>query len=267
MVVRRVGLVLLLATAACGDKGSDDDLPDDTDADGATDTGEGEGGGGATTPQSLTVTLTDPAGAPRAGVSIKFCNLAGCRYGDTTAEGIASFSNVELVPYSLEPVPPADSGLATPYIPITFAPDETKVLTIVMPPLDASMPLAAPTELEVDGLLVTVGADDLVPNDAFSEPATELAGVQVDAAAWPPIGLPGTVLAVWYLEPFDYGAPAGLPTRFDNTFGLADGETAHVWVGSYSAFDWIDGGVVTAEGAYLTGASLPLLSTVVLVRE
>ncbi len=263
--MRGVALAIGLAFTGCGGDEDGGDTDSTTPTDSETDTG-GDPTGGTTTPQALSVTLRDPAGAGMGGINVNFCNAAGCRSGPTAADGSISFDNVELVPYALEPIAAEGSGLATPLVPLTFAADEVKAFDLVVPPLGPASPLGSTSEEEFQGLFVTVGAAG-IQEPAFHEPATEIAGVLADPAAWPPINLPGTVLAVWYLAPFNYAAPAGLPTRITNSYGLADGATAHVYVGSYDDFAWLDGGTVTAGGGFLTGASLPLLSTVVLIQE
>ena len=76
------------------------------------------------------------------------------------------------------------------------------------------------------------------------------------------------MLAQWLLSPFDHHAAAGLPVRVANTYGLADGATVRVWVGSYELSQWVDAGTLTAGSEWLEGAAtLPLVSTVLLVEE
>jgi hypothetical protein len=270
MAVRAGVLAMAVLFAGCGDSGdtsgADGDSDTDSDTDTDTDTGDGGGGETETTPQELTLHMVDAGGSPLSGVRVNFCNTTGCRTTTTAADGLAYYDNVLLTPYSLEPLPVDGSGLATPYVPLQFATDEVKEFTLVMPPLGAGTVLGASQEVDIDGLLLTVSLA-AIEAPPFSDPPTEIAGVRVDPTALPPIALPGTVLGVWYLSPFNYTAPSGLAARFDNTFGLTDGATAHVYVGSYDAFDWVDGGEVTAAGGYLTGASIPLLSTVVLIQD
>ncbi len=264
---------ILLVAGGCSGEGSEDNTKD------ATDTPTIETGTPIDTDDTQTTTLdlsaslagslVDPAGAPVAAAQILFCRGVLCRTGDTDASGTFSFDEVEVAWHSLEIRPP-NSDQAYVFAPVRFDTDQARAIDLIMPDIDPATPLqATATEIEMGaGLFVTVGSADLEP-PLLVDPATEVAGVLLDPAWWVPTDdVAGTVLAQWSVKPFDHVAPNGLPIRIENTFGLADGTTTRVWVGSYADSAWLDAGTLTAAGGWLEGdARLPLTSTVLLVQE
>jgi hypothetical protein len=259
--------VLMVGLIACsGDDQPADTNSGDTDVASTTDTGGSTGTDPLPAPQALIGTLHDVSGNGIAA-TLMLCNAAFCLQGESDASGSFEIDGAATTPYAFEPQPP--EPLAVTLIPMVFAADEQKHIDVIVPALDASHPLGAtPTELELgDGLFVTVGKNDLAP-PSFEQPATTAAGVRTPDDAIPPIEVvTGTPLAVWYTAPFNYTAENGLPFRIENTFGLADGDTAEVYVGSYDDHAWVDVGVVTVTDGYLSGpGKLPKLSTILLVK-
>ncbi len=261
----RVWALLMVACGGSSGDAADSAATTETGTVTTGDTGGGSGTGG-TTPQSFAGTLTGPTGEPLSAWSLKFCNVTGCRMGETDAAGAFRFDDATTDPYAFEPVPPVGSGYATVLMPLTLDPDETRAVDIEVPMLDAAEPLSAtPAEVELgSGLFVTVSTDLDAPFGA--EAATEARGVQ--ARVLPAFDdIPGTVIAAWYLDPFNYKSAEGLPFRIENQWFLADGSALHVWVGSYDDFAWLDAGEVVVSGGSLSGTGrLPLLSSVVLVQ-
>ncbi|MEQ1502855.1 MAG: hypothetical protein ABMB14_11525 [Myxococcota bacterium] len=247
------------------DADADSDTDTDTDSDADTDP--------TTVPTaSLDGTVLAADGGPFAGAPIRFCRNGFCKNGESDAAGAFAFTEVPSEWHALEAVsldPIEVGGLATAFVPLSFADDEHRAVELTMLPFTSGGPVAiAPSEQSVgEGLWITAGRDDLVP-PLFFDDATAVAGVQLPPSAWVPVdGIAGTVLAMWYVGPFDYKAAdaAGIPVRIANTFGLADGDTVEVYVGSYDDSAWLPGGTATADGADLVGAHLPVLATVIVV--
>jgi hypothetical protein len=268
----KIHLAAVLIAACSGPDDDGDDAPNDTDTPGTTsDTSTpGDTDEDPVEPQALEGTLVDPTGAPLVEWSVKFCNVIGCRIDESDASGRVEYLDVELLPHSLEPVPPEGSDWATMNLPYTFEPNEEKVLTFVQQELGPLTPLTTtPVEIEMgEGLWVTVGSNDLEP-PALHDPATTAGGVAVPQADWPTIDdVTGTVLAVWYTHPFDYVAANGLPVRIEGDLGLAEGTSIDLLVGSYADFAWLEAGSLTVTGGELVGsAELPLLSTIIAVQR
>lgn len=262
---------VLLGVGCSGTDPAEDKGPVDTDTPGVdtattdtdTDTTPGED-----TSASLRGTVSSPGG-PLVDVPIRLCRGSVCRNATTDATGLYTYEDVAVDWFSFEVVPPQSTAYATAFAAIELRTQEARVLDVILLPHDPPSALG-PTaeEHEVgDGLFVTLAAADLVPPILAPE-ATEVSGVLVpEGQRLPTDGITGTVLGMWYVEPFDYAAATGgIPARFEDRWALADGTTLEVWVGSYAESRWLSGGTVTAGGGELTGASLPLLSTVLLVQ-
>ena len=254
-----------LFLAACTGAGTDpitEPTPDPTDP---VDTGQFDRSA------SLSGTVTDGQGDPVHGAVIRFCRGPACRNNDSDAAGAYTFDEVHVDWHSLEVKPPLGvEGVATAFAPVQFATDEVRIIDLVTPDLDPATPLPATDPMEIEagaGLFVTVAADQLEA-PLFVDDATEIAGVRLQPDQYPPVDLPGVVIAAWYLDPFDHAAADGLPVRFTHDGSLPDGATYRVMVGSYEDQRWLDAGTVTVSGPDLTGdARLPLTSTVVLLEE
>ncbi|MEZ4235226.1 MAG: hypothetical protein R3F59_03490 [Myxococcota bacterium] len=269
--MRSYGWMTLAAIACTGDGGD----PKDTGVDTQT-----SDSGTSDTDTPITDEPTECAsdftthvaqdGAPVASTELRLCRGLLCRNGATDAQGDAVFENVPPEWHSYEVVAPEASGRATALVPLLFDCATDRQVDVPVLDLDAPSPLAAaPAEHPTgDGLYVTVGLDQLEP-PTFFDPAESVAGVRVPEALWFPFdGVTGTVLAVWYLAPFDYHAipTEGLPVRIVDQWGLTDGDELELYVGSYEDSAWVSAGTVTASGGDLTGGALPLLSTLLLVQ-
>lgn len=268
----RSSLMIMWVVAGCsGDQGTTDKTNTADTGAGTTDSTD-TGGSSTTFDRSalLTGSVLDGSGSPVNKAQIRFCRGDACRNDFSDAGGVFDFEEVHVDWHALEIVPPLNSsGMATAFAPVMFETDESRTIDIYLPELDPPTPLpATPAEIEAGaGLFVTVGIDDL-EEPLFFDPATEISGILVDEAQQMPVDLPGTVVAMWYLAPFDYHAAAGLPVRFANSWALPEGNTYKVMLGSYGDQRWIDAGSVTVSGDWLEGdASLSLLSTVVLLEE
>lgn len=266
--MRWMPLVMLMACSGGGSDakdgpGSDTDTGTDTDTNttGNTDTATGP-------VAQFEGTVVDASGTPVDGLPLKLCIGSLCRQGETKGGGGFDFVDIEADWHSFEVVPPVGSPLATTLVPLVFDENEERSLTVTVLELGPSSAMpSTPTEVTVaEGLYVTLSGDDLEP-PLFVEPATEVAGVRVPDGQRVPVDEPGTIIDMWYVAPFDHHATnGGLPVRFDNLWGLGEGETYEVWVGSYEDSAWLNAGTVTVSGSELVGdALLPVMSTIVLV--
>ncbi len=268
----RRSLALALLAACAAPTASETDDPDDTGTVPTEHSGDGPGTTHSTTEDvsaGLTGTVTGPDG-PMEGVNVRFCRGLLCRNAQTEASGVYVYDQVAVAQYALEIVPPAGSGLTTACLPLTFASGEQRVVDLELLPHDPPSRLGSAREDHATGagLYLTLSADDLATPD-FEDPATEVAGVAVPDSAWGPVdGITGTVLGMWYLEPFNYPAadPGGIPARFTDAWSTTEGTTLEVYVAQYPDGIWVSAGTASPEGGDLVGASLPFLSTVLLVQ-
>jgi len=215
-----------------------------------------------------TITLD---GAPVSGAMIRCCLPHGLCYNATT-EGNGTYSLPGLPPsnYAFEVVGDHSAGQATAFAPILLGEDEDRTLDLAVQSYEHNHTIsAAAAEWQLgEGLYVTVGTDDLTPPD-FVDPVDYAAGVRIPDADFPPMDWPelGTVVAAWYIDPFDFHAASGLPFWIDNSvLALPDGETYKVYVGEYLEAEWTEVGDVTVSGSTISGSgTLPLMSAIILV--
>lgn len=213
---------------------------------------------------TLSGLVLDTNGDPVDGVSANLCHDI-CRVANTGADGVYLFENVQNCPQALD-VPNGGDAYATPITILDFEDKEVREITITM--VEHGGWMSTPTnstEVEIaTGLFVTVGVDDL--SLLFSD-VDQLAGAAVSEAHYLPVDVPGEIIAMYHLEPFDAEAVPSMPVRVANTFGLKDGETVEVWTASYHKFEWVNGGTLTASGDWLEGdAALEVVSTTALIK-
>jgi hypothetical protein len=217
-------------------------------------------------PQTATLSglVLDINGDPFDGASVNLCHDA-CRVANTGTDGAYLFENVQNCPQSLD-VPNGGDAYATPITILDFGDKEVREITITM--VEHGGWMSTPTtsaEIEIaTGLFVTVGVDDL---DLLFGDVDQLAGANVSEAHYLPVDVPGEIIAMYHLEPFDAEAVPSMPVKVANTFGLKDGEAVEVWTASYHKFEWVNGGTLTASGDWLEGdAALEVISTTALVK-
>ncbi|MBX2796782.1 MAG: hypothetical protein KTR31_03905 [Myxococcales bacterium] len=216
--------------------------------------------------------LTTGEGTPVAGAFIELCQGYWCRTSTTDDDGFYAYDEVEDGPHSLYFVPPTDwvDPHAVSFVPLVLTDAQERVVDVPMLAVTDAVSLPTePTELDVGGgLLLQVSAADLEPD--FFEPAPDrIAALQLsDTRVLPVDGVPGEVVAMWFLDPWGASAPEGLPLRVRNQWSAPDGTSFRVWVASRSEHAWIEAGSLQASGDVLTGdARLPWLNTVVLTRD
>jgi hypothetical protein len=265
----RTSALMVLSIACSGAPADDKDGADtDTDADTGTPDTDTDTTPGEDTSAGLQGTVASPGG-PLTDVDLRLCRGSACRNAVTDASGGYLYDDVAVDWFSFEIVPPSGTSYATAFAPLEFHADETRTVDVILVPHDAASALGVTASEHAvgQGLYLTLGAADLVP-PLLAPPATEVSGVLVpEGQRVPTDGISGTVLGMWYVGPFDYHAAAGdLPARFDDQWGLTDGTTLEVYVGSYDESAWVPAGTATVAAGQITGAALPLLSTVILVQ-
>ncbi|MCB9682755.1 MAG: hypothetical protein H6733_14915 [Alphaproteobacteria bacterium] len=288
--MRTIWTVALLA--ACAGSTTDKVTDTDTDTDVDTDTGVVDtdatcelapdpslpdcsadvpsGGAG------LTGALVDVDGNPLntdAALRVQYCRGDTCLIPDCTFSNTYAFGNLDAGPGSFDIVllPSCDGErFATPFAPLDVETGVTRTVDVTVPRLGPATAIpATATEIEVvDGLYLTVGEGSLERPSPLEPAATEIAGVDATDVAVPIEGITGTVLAVYYLAPFDYDSSAGVPVRLDNAWTLADSE-GELWIGDYTTSSWEKVGDLTIDGddKLTTATGLPRMSTLVVVRK
>lgn len=265
-----IGLISVLG--ACTDTPTDQGGSDQTDGVSTAETGRKGGTDTNVKPcdnPTFDGNVTDASGAPVALATIKFCQ-ATCLYADTDSSGDFTIECVPPGANAYEVVPPAGTTLATGYTPIVIEAATDRTGDMVLPTLDAAQAVpSASTELELgSGLFVTLSDDELEP-PLFVDDAKQVAGVLLDPKQYPPLDFDGgEVIAIWYLDPFEHHAKAGLPIEIANQWKLPVGETLEVWQGIYSTIEWVKEGELTVQkSGRLTGtARIHELTTTMLVR-
>ncbi|MFM2163395.1 MAG: hypothetical protein RLZZ383_2907 [Pseudomonadota bacterium] len=188
---------------------------------------------------SLRVTVRDVAQVILTeGVNVQYCRTGTCfrptRDGDTFA-----FFGLGPGTGSLEVIdarPMADR--ATVFAPIVLG-DTPRELSVEQPTVSASAILPAQrAELELGNLLITVGAGELTPADAFTDPSIDISATLATSVALPIENGPSNELvALWYMNPFNHTNVDPMPIRFMNTWGAADGQLS-LWQANYGSSDW-----------------------------
>ncbi len=218
---------------------------------------------------SLSVRVVDEAENPVVAADVRFCRGPVCLFAESDAEGRFGFDDVVVDWHSLEVIPPeGSSGLATVFAPIDFQTNESRGIDLTMPPLDPATALpttAAPLQVGA-GLQIALAAGDLEP-PTFVDEATEVAGVRLTDDQYVPLDdVQGTVVAMWFLDPFDHEPTVDVPMTFTNDYNLAELTELRVIVGDYTTSQWLEAGTLIVKSGALQGdVKLPVTSTVVLL--
>lgn len=267
--------IFALACTGPGDSDSGDTATEDS---GSEDTGTppptcdlpsvSEGGG---TGASISGIITGPDGNPLHKAEIGLCKQV-CRTVCTDTDGSFLYNGTAADTFSFHVRQPHEvtEELQETVWPITT--DGTTDIVQNHQLLDAPTMIAIPsTAAEVEpatGLFITVGQGDL--EIIFQDDPTEIGA---SALTTPNFPLPaGTFVGGWFLEPYNSKSEAGLPVRFQNSFGVATSGQVHVWASSYDDFAWLDLGTFTESGGFLvadnaTVGKIPVVATLVLMDE
>jgi hypothetical protein len=154
------------------------------------------------------------------------------------------------------------------FVPLPLQSEEVKALDVTLLELgdDKTLPGTAHEVEIVPGFFVNIGSD--IIELPFGSVVTDLvSGVFVPEEHRPPVALEGTVIGMWYLEPYDATAEDGLAIRILDEWSTAQDTTYEVKVASYAHYSWLDAGSLTlgADGFFTGDAKLPVVSTVVLL--
>ncbi len=255
--------LLVLALAGCPGPETDTDPDTDTDADSDSDTDSD-----TTLTGAFFGTVVDDDGSGLAGLRVNMCRTA-CFTVTTDANGDFEYEGLELQTYSLHVEAIGDETLSDPQVPYTISDVAGHELDIVMPGVGAHVALPA-TRGEIEaaaGLFFNVQQGDLTV--LFEDDPTHMAGALVEEVDRLPLqGLAGTVLAVWYPEPWSATPKDGLsgfPVRITDSWG-SSGDVFELWVANYDDVEWQKVGDFTSDGTSLTSSSeLAKIETLVLV--
>ena len=275
--MRTIWILALLT--ACGttadDKTTDTDTDvTETDTD-VTDTDTNTDCTGDVTPTGAQLhgEVTDNLGNPlgRSEVRVQFCRGVACITPECVMDGTFMFGGLDAGPGSFEIVPLGDDTRATPFVPVDLATDEDLTIDVTVPLLGAPVTIpsvAAPLEV-APGLFITLAEGDIEAPSPLDPAPTTLAGVNATDVALPVVGVEGTLVAMYYLAPFDYPAADGasVTVAFDNTtWAYADGDV-ELWVSDYFTASWEKVGDLTVDGDQLvTTGTLPRISTIIVVE-
>jgi hypothetical protein len=260
---------------ACTGSGNDAE-PKDTDV-GTVDTGEDSTETDVpvdTERSTLTGTIRDPSGAMiEEDIRVQYCRNTACRQA-TLEDGTYTVENLEPGAGSFEVIALADdSMLATVFAPLSVAPSETRTVDVILPELEQRVAIpSTPEELEIaGGLFVTIGEGDISAPSPLDPAPTHLGAVEALDVGLPIEGIDsGTVLAMYYMVPFDYHADNELPIRILNEWGLGEGE-GELYAAVYESFSWekIDDLSITKGDSLTTasGVGLDLITTLAVVKK
>lgn len=188
---------------------------------------------------SLRVTVRDVAQVILTeGVNVQYCRTGTCfrptRDGDTFAffglgPGTGSLEVIDVRPMA---------DRATVFAPIVLG-DTPRELSVEQPTVSAQAILPAQREeLELGNLLITVGAGELTPADAFTEPSIDISATLATSVALPiENGPTSELVALWYMNPFNHTNVNPMPIRFMNAWGAVDGQLS-LWQANYGSSDW-----------------------------
>ncbi|HMV67268.1 MAG TPA: hypothetical protein PKA64_10490 [Myxococcota bacterium] len=274
-------IALALALTACDGGGDADDKATDTPQDDTDTTGTSDSAPIDDTDVpydgelNLTGAIRDGAGAIiTEGARVQYCRGTACVSAHDFRAGTYRFFDLDAGVGSFEVVnTSADARRPSVFVPITVD-ASTRTVDVVVPDLGPDRALGpARAWLDLgDGLSIEAGADDVTPASPFDPAVTAIAAARVTDDALPIEGLEGTLIAMFYLAPFDAEAEAGLSVRFAPGDlpgpALASGE-AELFYADYADSTWKRLGDLTDDGLgnLAPAAALPKLSTLVILRK
>ena len=275
----RIALLSLALFGCTGSTGTDDSGATTDDSGTTDDTGStftcpfestdpGTGSG-----DTLTGTITDASGTALANAEIGLCKSI-CRSLCTDDNGQFSYGAIPADTYSFHVAPPHDAeGLVEVTWPITFdgsGASLTEDVTLIERGTAVALPSTA-AELELaTGLFVTLAQGDLTI--LFEDDPTEASAVEVTSdIEFPLPSDTGSLVAAWYLHPYEADAEDGAPLRIEDRWSYAEGDQVHVWGSSYDDFAWLDLGTFTrTNGSFVADSAageLTVFATLVVMEE
>jgi hypothetical protein len=221
---------------------------------------------------ALLVTVRDVAQVVLTeGVNVQYCRTGTCYRPNRDGDSFAFFG-LTPGPGSLEIIDARPNAeRATVFAPIVLT-ESPRTLSVEQPTVAARAILPAErAEIELGNLFITVGADELIPADAFTDPSIDISATLATSIALPVENGPSNELvALWYMNPFNHTNPDPMPIRFMNAWGAVDGQLS-LWQANYGSSDWtkladlsIDGdGYLAPQGI----AGLYTISTLAIFRN
>ncbi len=252
--------MILALLFACGDDTADTSKPadsGDTDTNDTQETGETGDYPGA----EVNGVVTDPDGAPLPDFRVNVCRSL-CMTARTGADG--SYTLAALTPEVASYYVQGDETLAyaTPYAPITWVVDDVVTIDIqLLHQGDTEYTDGGPS-YHVGDLEIGFADGDML--DIYDDPITYVTATAAPEGARPPLETAETVVAVYYLAPFEaHGSASVLPST---TWGLAAGSTVNVWYAAEPIESgWLLGGTLTVDEAgtgFTGGATIEAFTTV-----
>lgn len=247
--------------------------PAATDSGAATETGDtslgGETGSTGTDPlltAGLNGVVLDHDGAPLPDFRANVCREV-CKTVMTGMDGSYEFSLLEAWAAAFYVQGNPDFNYVTPYAPITWAENEDHTIDVQLLKVEESQNASGGGEFWFDsGLYLSFGDGDML-GMLGDDPIEEVNATLASGPALLPIEIGETVVAAWYLGPFESHGTASVNAK--NLWNLPEGTTVNVWWADLPATSlWILGGTLTAgaPGEPMTnnGATIGILTTVVL---
>ncbi len=275
--MRRFWTMALLITACTGTTPPDDKSSDTDDTDVTTDSAVNDPCADLPEPPDGTAMISgkvvDAQGAAvgRQEISVRACRGDVCISAQKQdCEGNYGIYNLDAGVWSFELVPKVDDPYYATVL-SAFPTDSSSARAIdVTVPVFTNVQTLTETAAEYEvapGLFLTVASTDLKKPSPLDPDPTDLAGVDATDILPPTEGIEGTIVASWYLDPFDYESETPLPIRLTNTWGYADGE-AELWIVRYTVGvekvgDLIDDG----NGALTVSEGLDILTTLMVVEK
>jgi hypothetical protein len=264
-------VVCAAAFAACGDKDTDTQ-PDDTD-DTETTTGEDTFDTDLeepTGPLILTGTLVDAAGAPVSEmVRVQYCRGDECRTATRFQNAVFSFYDLPEGPGSFEIVDLNDANTrVSVFAPIPVS-TTMRTLDVVIPNASpaVTLPGAAAWTQVTPGLELELTAGMFTPASPFDPAVDAVWGASAGDAPLPVEGAEGTLKQMFYLEPFDAVAEAGIQVRIADAWSLPEGSLS-LWYADYETSSWTKISDLASDGAGKLTATgtLPKLTTLAVMQ-
>lgn len=229
----------------------------------------GETGSTGTDPlltAGLNGVVLDHDGAPLSGFRTNVCREV-CKTAMTGVDGSYDFSSLEAWNAAFYVQGSPDYGYATPYAPITWAENEERTIDVQLLEVQETQNAIGGGDFWFESGLYVSFDDGGMVGMLGDDPIEEINATLASGPSLLPIEIGETVVAAWYLGPFESHGNASVNAK--NLWGIAEGTTVNVWWAELpETSTWVLGGTLTAgpEGEEMTynGASIAALTTVVL---
>ncbi|MBM4365928.1 MAG: carboxypeptidase regulatory-like domain-containing protein [Deltaproteobacteria bacterium] len=252
--------MILALLFACVDDTADTSKAADSGDSGAPDTQE-TGDTGDYPGAEVNGVVTDPDGTPLPDFRVNVCRSL-CMTARTGADGSYTLAGLspEVASYYVQ----GDEtlGYATPYAPITWVVDDVVTIDIQLLHLGDTEYTDGGPSYHVGDLAIAFADGDMA--DIYDDPITYVTATEAPEGSRPPLETSETVLAVYYLAPFEAHGSATIAPSL--TWGLAAGSTVNAWYAAEPIESgWVHGGALTVDEAgtgYTGTATIEAFTTV-----